>query len=51
MILGIVLIGFAVFTFDRSTPVPSVYLLVPILGTMLIIAIVRRTRHHSRFAP
>ena len=37
MIIGIVLIGFAVFTFDRSTPVPSVYLLVPILGTMLLL--------------
>tara|TARA_B100001093_G_C26834149_1_gene1017566 strand:- start:1147 stop:2886 length:1740 start_codon:yes stop_codon:yes gene_type:complete len=37
MILGIILIGFAVFTFDRSTPVPSVYLLVPILGTMLLL--------------
>ena len=37
MILGIVLIGFAVFTFDRSTPVPSVHLLVPIFGTMLLL--------------
>lgn len=37
MILGMILIGVAVFTFDRSTPVPSVYLLVPILGTMLVL--------------
>ena len=37
MILGMILIGFAVLTFDRSTPVPSVYLLVPILGTMLLL--------------
>lgn len=37
MILGMILIGFAVFNFDRSTPVPSVYLLVPILGAMLVI--------------
>ena len=37
MILGMILIGFAVYTFDSSTPVPSVYLLAPILGTILII--------------
>ena len=37
MLLGMILIGLAVFTFDRSTPVPSVYLLVPIIGTMLIL--------------
>jgi len=37
MILGMVLIGFAVFTFDRSTPVPSAYLLIPIVGTMLVL--------------
>ena len=37
MILGMILIGLAVLTFDRSTPVPSVYLLVPILGTMLVL--------------
>ena len=37
MIIGVILIGFAVLTFDSSTPVPSVYLLIPILGTMLVI--------------
>ena len=37
MILGMILIGFAVFAFDRSTPVPSAYLLVPIVGTMLVL--------------
>ena len=36
--LGMVFIGVAVFTFDRSTPIPSAYLLVPIAGTMLILA-------------
>jgi peptidoglycan/LPS O-acetylase OafA/YrhL len=37
MVLGIALISFAVFTFNRSTPVPSVYLLVPLFGTILIL--------------
>ena len=37
MLLGVTLIGLAVFTFDRSTPVPSAYLLVPIVGTMLLL--------------
>ena len=37
MTLGLLLIGLAVFTFDKSTPVPSMYLFFPILGTMLII--------------
>ena len=37
MILGMALIGYAVFAFDRSTPIPSTYLLVPIVGTMLVL--------------
>jgi peptidoglycan/LPS O-acetylase OafA/YrhL len=37
MVLGMALIGFAVFTFDRSMPVPSAYLLIPLAGTMLIL--------------
>lgn len=37
MILSMSLIGYAVFTFDRSTPIPSAYLLVPIVGTMLVL--------------
>jgi peptidoglycan/LPS O-acetylase OafA/YrhL len=37
MLLGIILIGAAVFTFDNSTPVPSMYLLLPIIGTMLVL--------------
>ncbi len=40
-ILGIVLIGFAVFAFDAQTPFPSVYAIVPVLGTALIIAFAR----------
>lgn len=35
--LGLLLIGIAVFTFDRKTPFPGVYGLVPTLGTALII--------------
>ncbi len=36
-VLGIVLIAIAVFQFDESTPFPSVYALIPTLGTALII--------------
>lgn len=35
--LGIALIGYAVFVFDEKTPFPSVYALVPTIGTALII--------------
>ncbi len=36
-ITGIVLIGVAVIEFDASTPFPSAYTLVPVLGTSLVI--------------
>lgn len=35
--LGVGLIGFAVFAFDEDTPFPSLYALVPTVGTALII--------------
>lgn len=35
--IGIGLIGYAVFVFDEQTPFPSVYTVVPVLGTCLII--------------
>jgi peptidoglycan/LPS O-acetylase OafA/YrhL len=36
-LLGIGLIGYAVFAFDENTPFPSVYALVPTIGTALVI--------------
>jgi len=35
--LGLSLISYAVFVFDKNTPFPSIYALVPIIGTALII--------------
>lgn len=35
--LGLFLIGYAVFIFDKDTPYPSLYTLVPTVGTALII--------------
>ncbi|MFN3196899.1 MAG: acyltransferase family protein [Bradymonadia bacterium] len=35
--IGLVLIGVSIFAFDESTPFPSVYALVPTVGTVLII--------------
>ena len=34
---GILLIAFAVFSFNEDTPFPSLYTLIPVLGTILII--------------
>lgn len=39
---GLGLILFAIFTFDRKTPVPGLYALAPTLGTALILAFARR---------
>lgn len=36
-IIGLLLILLSMFTFDRMTPFPSVYALVPVIGTALII--------------
>lgn len=36
--MGLALIVFAIFYYDEATPFPSVYTLVPVLGTALIIA-------------
>lgn len=35
--LGLVLIGISVFAFDSQTPFPSLYTLIPVLGTVFII--------------
>ena len=35
--LGLVAIIFSIFAYDESTPFPSVYALVPVLGTMLLV--------------
>lgn len=37
-LLGLALIGYAVFAFDATTPFPSHFALVPVLGTALVIA-------------
>ncbi len=36
-LFGLILIGYAVFVFDEQTPVPSLYALVPTIGTALVI--------------
>jgi peptidoglycan/LPS O-acetylase OafA/YrhL len=36
-LLGLLLIGYAVFVFDESTPYPSLYTLIPTVGAALII--------------
>ncbi|GAB3108503.1 acyltransferase family protein [Pseudomaricurvus hydrocarbonicus] len=36
--LGLVLIFYSILFFDKHTPFPSVYTLIPVLGTMLIIS-------------
>ncbi|ESW80778.1 hypothetical protein X772_24555 [Mesorhizobium sp. LSJC280B00] len=38
---GIVMIFYAVFTFDETVPFPSFWALVPVLGTALVIAFAR----------
>ncbi len=38
---GLLLIGYAVFSFDENTPYPSVYALVPTVGTLLVILFAR----------
>ena len=35
--LGLAMIIFSIFTFDENTPIPSVYSLIPVLGTLLLI--------------
>lgn len=41
-LLGFIFIGLAVFSFDKVTPYPSVYTLLPVIGTVLIILFARR---------
>jgi peptidoglycan/LPS O-acetylase OafA/YrhL len=40
-ILGLALIGFAVLSFDRSTPLPGLHGLVPVIGALLTIVCAR----------
>jgi len=52
---GLLLITYAVLAFDRDTPFPSFYTLIPIIGTVLIIAfaqqntVVERVLSHKLF--
>lgn len=34
---GLLMIGYSIFAFDKTTPFPSLYTLVPVLGTVIII--------------
>jgi peptidoglycan/LPS O-acetylase OafA/YrhL len=36
-VIGLLLITYAIFSFDQQTPFPSLYALIPTIGTMLII--------------
>lgn len=36
-LLGVILVGFSLFVFNESTPTPSIYTLVPTLGTALLL--------------
>jgi peptidoglycan/LPS O-acetylase OafA/YrhL len=36
-LLGLLLIGVAIFTFDQTTPTPSLYTLIPTIGVVLLI--------------
>ena len=36
-LLGLSAIIFSIFAYDKSTPIPSVYALVPVLGVMLLV--------------
>jgi peptidoglycan/LPS O-acetylase OafA/YrhL len=39
---GLLAIVFSILTFDESTPFPSVYTLIPVIGTVLVIALASR---------
>jgi peptidoglycan/LPS O-acetylase OafA/YrhL len=41
-LLGFLLISFAIFTFNEKTPTPSIYSLIPVIGTCLIIVYANR---------
>ena len=47
--LGLTLISLSVFLFDKATPFPSVYTLIPVLGTILILKYGRSTTFTGRF--
>lgn len=48
-VAGLVMIAYAVFAYDNTTPFPSVYALVPVVGTMLIILFARPHNMAGRF--
>jgi peptidoglycan/LPS O-acetylase OafA/YrhL len=41
-VAGLVLIGIAVMAFDKNTPSPGLYMLVPTIGTVLVLAYARK---------
>jgi len=47
-VLGAFLIGSAIFYFDETTPFPSVYTLVPVIGTCLIVLYAKEQTYVSR---
>lgn len=48
-LIGIALIGYAIFVFDDQTPFPSVYTLAPTVGAALIMVFANQTTHVGRF--
>lgn len=47
-LLGLGAIVFSIFAYDKSTPFPSVYALVPVLGVILLILFAERTTWAAR---
>jgi peptidoglycan/LPS O-acetylase OafA/YrhL len=48
-VIGLTMIGFAVFSFDSATPFPGVYAIPPVLGTALVIQYAHSTTKVGQF--
>ena len=42
-LIGLIAVVFSIFTFDESTPFPSLYAIVPIIGAILIVLFIEKT--------
>lgn len=42
-LIGLIAVVFSIFTFDESTPFPSLYAIVPIIGALLIVLFAEKT--------
>jgi len=47
-IIGVAMVAYAVYSFDKQTPFPSVYTLIPVIGTVLIILCTTPQTHIGR---